>query len=323
MHFTTEDLLRTRLAPGPDPLWEAVLSANLLGNADGRAVFDAWRAQTRCRLRGLPQQQVGLIRYLAPPKSDFPDFLTPPQAAHGLSAGIEAVLSTPIRRLRDELAALPGRPSRARPLADGEPAALRLLGQALHAYYTHALAPHWPRIQALIDADRAVRARAILSDGVEALLNSFRPAMRWKRPVLEADYPKDRDIHLDGRGLLLIPSVFCWRNPVTLIDPALPPVLVYPVPRSPQWWTGDRTGQFSHQSLAHLLGASRAAALGSIEDGCTTGELARRIRLAAPTASKQATVLREAGLIASLRQANTVTHVLTPLGAALLNVNSG
>jgi DNA-binding transcriptional ArsR family regulator len=209
-----------------------------------------------------------------------------------------------------------------RPLSEGEPTALRMLGRALHAYYARAVAPTWQRIQALVDADRAVRARAVLEDGVEALLNSFRPTMRWTRPVLEADYPVERDLHLNGRGLLLIPSAFCWRVPVTLIDPALSPVLVYPILPGPQWWAADGQGHPRRpQALERLLGVSRAAALRSIEDGCTTGELARRIGLAPPAASRHATALREAELIASHRWANRMVHVLTPLGATLLAAN--
>ncbi|MET8578265.1 winged helix-turn-helix domain-containing protein [Streptomyces sp. NPDC005012] len=239
-----------------------------------------------------------------------------------MAAGIDAVLSTPVHRLRNELAVLPGTPTWVRPLADGEPTALRMLGQALHGYYACAVAPAWQRIQALVDADRAVRARAVLGDGVEALLGSLRPTMQWRRPVLEVDYPANRDIHLNGRGLLLIPSVFCWRAPVTLIDPTLSPVLVYPVARGPQWWTAaGQTDSRRSQALERLLGASRAAALRNIENGCTTGELARRVGLAPPAASRHATALREADLITSHRWANKTVHVLTPLGANLLAAN--
>ena len=46
---------------------------------------------------------------------------------------------------------------------------------------------------------------------------------RWRYPILEADFPQDFDLHLDGRGLLLIPAFFCVRYPVKLFDPALPP----------------------------------------------------------------------------------------------------
>ncbi|MFD5497737.1 ArsR/SmtB family transcription factor [Streptomyces sp. GDS52] len=322
VHFTTEDLLRTKVAPGPDPLWEAVLSANLLGNRDGQAVFDPWRARTRARLRHLAPGHAQLIRCLAPPRSDFPDFLTPPEGMHGPEVGVDAVLATPAQRLRAELAVLPALPAWIRPLAEGDLAAVTNLGHALLGYHRVAIAPYWPRIRALVEADRAVRARSLLDGGADGLLHSMRPTLRWNSPVLEADYPVERDVHLDGRGLLLIPSVFCWRTPVALIDPTLDPTLVYPVSRGAGWWTVARTGQAADRALARVLGPGRALTLRMVEEGCTTGELARRTGLAAPTASRNATALREAGLIASLRTANTVTHVLTPLGAALLSADS-
>jgi DNA-binding MarR family transcriptional regulator len=59
-----------------------------------------------------------------------------------------------------------------------------------------------------------------------------------------------------------------------------------------------------------------------VEDGCTTGELARRIGISAPTASQHTLILREANLIVSTRNRHTVIHTLTPLGAALLHANA-
>lgn len=322
VHFTGEDLGRTRIAPGPDPLWESVLSTTLLGNRDGHAVFGLWRTRTRTLLRRLPPSHVQLLRCLAPARSDFPDFLTPSEGLQGLEAGIEAVLATPVRRLRNDLTVLPTPPAWIHPLADGDRTTLTILSEALRAYQHVAVTPYWPQIRALVDADRAVRAQALLEGGTEGLLHSLRPTMRWIPPILEADYPVERDIHLDGRGLLLIPSVFCWRSPVTLIDTALTPTLVYPVSRGPGWWAARGNRQPADRALASVLGANRALTLRMVEEGCTTGELARRTGCGASTASRNATALREAGLIASLRKANTVTHVLTPLGAALLSADS-
>ncbi|MEU3653452.1 hypothetical protein AB0E67_11570 [Streptomyces sp. NPDC032161] len=60
------------------------------------------------------------------------------------------------------------------------------------------------------------------------------PCIRWASPTLTADYPLDRDLHLRGRGITLVPSFFCAKAPVTLIDPDLPPVLVHPVGHLPR-----------------------------------------------------------------------------------------
>jgi hypothetical protein len=144
--------------------------------------------------------------------------------------------------------------------------------------------------------------------------------LRWRPPVLETAYPFDRDLRLDGRGLLLVPSVFCWQTPITLTDPDLPPVLVYPVARSYRWWLPQQTGP-EPRTLARLLGHGRAVVLRALEDGCTTSEVARRVGVTPATASEHVGILREAGLAASVRDRNTVLHVLTPLGASLLTAN--
>lgn len=320
VHFTCEDLLRTRVAAAPDPLWETVLSANLLATRQGRAVFGAWRAQARAGLRRLPRHQLYLVRTLAPPWGSFPDFLNPAEAAQGLSEGVRAILSTPRRRLAEEMNVLTEAPSWLRPLADGEPAALENLGQALHGYFHAALSPYWSAVRAQIEADRAVRAREMLSGGVEALLSSLGPSLRWRPPHLEAEYPLDRELRLDGRGLLLVPSVFCWQAPITLTDPGLPPVLVYPVARTHHWWLPQQSGA-GPRTLGRLIGQGRAAVLQALEDGGTTSEVARRAGVTSATVSEHVRILREAGLTASVRDRNTVLHVPTPLGISLLTAN--
>lgn len=320
LHFTSDDLARTRLAPGADPLWEVVLSTNLLGNREGRAVFDPWRARASERLRTLPVWMPRLLRTLAPPYSDFPDFLTPLRAEEGIEAGTEAVMATSRTRLRQELAAMPGLPAWVRPLARGDVPALESLGRALREYHDRIVSPDWARVLVHVQADLTARARALLHGGVEALLESFRPLLRWRSPVLEADYPKDRDLHLQGRGLTLVPSVFCWRTVVTLVDPALPPVLVYPVERTPEWWRpcDRRAGQ---DSLQPLLGATRAAVLRLAAEGPSAGELARRVGLSPPATSYHLKVLREASLISCSRRGTSTLVSLTPLGQGLLTEN--
>ncbi|MEU8191559.1 winged helix-turn-helix domain-containing protein, partial [Micromonospora carbonacea] len=72
-------------------------------------------------------------------------------------------------------------------------------------------------------------------------------------------------------------------------------------------------------ALAALLGRTRAAVLEATDAGCTTGEVARRLRISPAAASQHATVLRNAGLLVSHRDRNTVLHTLTPLGRAILD----
>ena len=82
---------------------------------------------------------------------------------------------------------------------------------------------------ATLAANQERHAEAMERGGVGDLFAGLTPLFRWRWPVLEAPYPLDKDVHLAGRGLLLVPSYFCRRMPVTFADPGLPPVLVYPI----------------------------------------------------------------------------------------------
>lgn len=314
--FTDRDLSRVRLAEAPDPLWEITNSLQLLQARHGGASFSRWGRQVRTALvgSGLAPAVRSLLFPVLPPAAYFPDFLTPAAAAGGLDAGIDAVLTTSRTRVLAELRELAGvcrLPEWAGRLADGE---LRAeFAGTLRAYHRQAVEPHREGIRAAFDRDRAVRARAVLDGGVEHLLDSFRPLMRWRPPVLEVDYPVTRTVDLAGRGLRLVPSYFCWRRPVALADPALPPVLVYPIARESR-----RPGRAGRSPAAALLGPTRAAVLRATRDGLNTGEIARIVEISAATASHHLTVLRESRLITSQRHASAMLHVLTPLGRDVL-----
>ncbi|MEU4199620.1 hypothetical protein AB0F64_06680 [Streptomyces sp. NPDC026294] len=235
VHFTTQDLRRTRIAEGADPLWETVLSLHRLRESRTEPALAAWRQHAARHGPG----PLRMLLPLVPPRGYFPDFLTPAAGSAGVEPGLEAVMTTPRRRLRGEIGLLAGQtyrpghgqhaapPSWMRSLADGEPAALRALARSLRTYHHTALGPGWPLIGQRVEADRTLRLHALRQDGAEAMLRTFGPEMRWRRPVLEVIYPRDGDLRLEGRGLLLVPSYFCTR-PVTFVDTELPPVLVYP-----------------------------------------------------------------------------------------------
>ncbi|MFE0191699.1 ArsR/SmtB family transcription factor [Streptomyces sp. NPDC059008] len=260
-----------------------------------------------------------LLAPLVPTRGYFPDFLTPAEGLLGMADALAALRETPAARLHDELGRLSSTtrplPAWIRAMADGETRALGRLAGVLQRYYEAAVAPYWARVQGRIEADRAARGRALLDGGADCLLASLPPMMRWRPPVLEADYPVDRELHLNGRGLLLLPSYFCRRTPVTFHNPDLTPVLVYPVEHQSPRLTPNAAQE---RSLGRLVGQTRSAILQGIGVGCTTSELARRADVSLASASQHATVLRDAGLLTTLRQGNAVLHTLTPLGAALL-----
>ncbi|EOD70040.1 ArsR family transcriptional regulator [Amycolatopsis vancoresmycina DSM 44592] len=151
--------------------------------------------------------------------------------------------------------------------------------------------------------------------GIEALLTQLSPGVHWRRPVLEIDYPVDRLLRPAGRGLILIPSYFCDRRPITLVQHDTTPCLVYPVERR----LPGVDGRPDHgQALADLVGHSRAAVLEAVNGTDNTSEIARRTGILVSSASQHLSALRRAGLVASSRQGTSVIHDLTPTGACLL-----
>jgi DNA-binding MarR family transcriptional regulator len=324
IHFTDADLTRIRVAATPDPLWEICASLHRFQTRQGRWAYAEWYRSARTRLHAahLTRTLRTLLLPLVPRAAYFPDFLTPPEATEGLDAGLDAILATPQRRVLEEVAILDhtsGAPSWAPRLA--ERGLREELVQAIRTYHDTVIAPHTDHVQARIEAERSAHARAVLDHGIEGILKNLGPCLRWRHPVLHTVYPEDRDLYLNGRGLLLVPSYFCWGNPVTFGHPALDPVLIYSLSHEPHRTAlpGDLA---SGSPLATLLGRTRAAVLRTVATGATTGELARAVGVSASSASQHATALRDTGLIVSHRHATCVLHTLTPLGATLLRTNT-
>ncbi|MDQ7807605.1 winged helix-turn-helix domain-containing protein [Amycolatopsis sp. A133] len=319
IHFETDDLARTRVQHSPDPLWETLLSLHLLQGGTGQPVFGEWRSWVRQRL----DRSAGLLLTLAPPRGYSVDFLTPGAGATDLETALEDVLSTPRPLLAadlTELAAARPLPSWASSLAAGEPAALHELGAAVRRYFSVAVQPYWPAIVGQARADRLQRGEIVLDGGIEAMLSTLHPQVRWQSPVLEVEYPVDQHLHLGGRGLLLVPSLFCWQSPVTLLDAGRQPVLVYPIDRRPGWFTGIAPVR----GATALLGRTRAAVLEAIcaRPLVSTTEVAVELGISPAGASQHATVLRDSGLIVTDRVGGAARHRPTTFGSALLTVSA-
>ncbi|WP_205302488.1 ArsR/SmtB family transcription factor [Nonomuraea montanisoli] len=318
IHFDAEDLTRVTLADEPDPLWEMIFTRFRFRDRVRSLTFRPWFEEVRepARTAGM-RRGAHVLDVLVPAGPYFPDFLTPYEGLRGLDSGLAALLRTPKRRLAAELRLLARHrtlPRWVRPIAEGNALALEHLGAALRDYHETAIAPFRELVGAAVDADRACRTRALLRGGVEGLFAGFAPLMRWSPPVLETEYVVDQDLVLGGRGLRLVPSYFCQRAPLTLADPELPPVLIYPIEQRHRW----RPAVNRRAGLDALMGANRSAVLHALGRSATTTQLARMLGISATAASRHATALREAGLVDTRRDGNAVLHTLTRLGTALL-----
>lgn len=334
IHFTAEDLAKTRLLTTYGPIAEAMFSVGALRSRPD-VMFNGWRRQLgagRYRWAGQLGAVIG-----NPPVLDLFTLIGPTSSS---KEGSVALLSTPPRALRAEVDAAARHVRRFPDISPIGPAAVDWISRlptdheartslaiALHRCYTTAVEPYWEAIRAHLDAETAVRTRDLVTGGVAHLLSNLGPQLQWCEGALEIPLGRPVEVHLRGRGLVIVPAVFCRKvaGPyVSLVDHDTPAVLFYPalreLPDALHLWApaADRSNG-RNAALPGLIGATRAAALRIISNGCTTTELARRLRVSAATASYHASVLRDAKLITTRRHGSAVLHTIKPLGAALLD----
>ncbi|MCW6005587.1 winged helix-turn-helix domain-containing protein [Micromonospora sp. CPCC 205371] len=321
INFTADDIARTRIAAGPDPLWELVLALQMLTPQRGDLLFGGWRREAGDALRraGLGPW-LRLLLALTPNVGYFPDFLNPIDAMRGLEHGLEAIRRTgkpALQRDMRHLARNRRLPARARDIAEGDPGTLTELTDSMRTCHDAVVAPYRHSIETAFERDRAAKANALASSGVEGLLRSLDPLATWSSGELRVPTHRDQELRLDGRGLVLIPSYFCVSGPLTMLDPTLPPVLIYPVARQPDTLPARAVPR--PEALCALIGATRTAVLQVISTRPrTTDELAHRVGISPASASEHAAVLRRAGLVTSHRDGHRMQHQPTALGLALL-----
>lgn len=312
IHFTAADLGQVTFPDEPQPLWEAALAARALGDRAIPPVARRWRREAGRRVRPSMRPLFKLIA----PAGQFPDFLTPPVPAPGLEPAVEVLMNTPSEVVRAELGPwLPAEVDKfMQGLLAGRAGSRRALGNAVRDFHVEVLAPSSTELQRRYGADLALRSRAVLHGGVDALLSSLHPDIEWSTPVLTTyglTAGPTLDIHLNGRGLQLYPSSLTAEC-LALDAPDRRPVLVYPCADLP---TDDLA---EVDPLADLLGRTRATVLRALTHSATTTQLSRRTGISLPSTSDHTRILRNAGLITTHRTQGTALHSLTPTAHHLL-----
>ncbi|MGW6460247.1 winged helix-turn-helix domain-containing protein [Streptomyces sp. NPDC055078] len=336
LHFTAEDLARVRISL-LGPLAETELALWNLQQPDRKAMFGNWRAETGPRMNADGRD---LARFLALPIGGLVDLFNLTGPASSFDEAMDLLHGVPHQQLCEELTFHPCLARRRAPwlgrvLERDRDAIGRLADSLTHCHKT-AVAPYWTRIQRHLDTEAMLRRHLMTNSGLAALLDSLRPLLIWKAPVLEVPgyrpWQRSTDLHLAGRELILAPSVFCGPVPqllarrhgheVLLIYPALSDL-----PAASNIWAaplGQRHGRATPQPLVALLGRTRANVLCAIADHplSTTTQLASLVRISTSSASEHATVLRHAGLTTLARDHKQVRHSLSAVGLALINTTA-
>ncbi|MFF1441409.1 DUF5937 family protein [Streptomyces sp. NPDC058295] len=320
LHFGEDDFLRCRFAVSP--LWETQEVARTLKRPDRHGYHTPWLRRIRTAAETLDLTGLWL---LMPRRGHSPDWLCPPpvgpaadfeeELAAVRAADPEAARADTARSLADTPGALDSPRGRAW-LADPERMIRELTG-VLEGIWHTLLAPDWPRLRALLEADVAFHSRRLAEVGLGGLLPEINRRCGWRAGTLTVESNGEHERHLGGAGLVLMPSVFSWPDVVSGFDPPWQPTLVYPARGIGGLWT-DTTAH-SPEALVRLLGRGRAGVLGALDEPATTSALAHRLGLAPSSVSAHLTVLRDSGLLVSRRYGHQVLYERTPLGMALVS----
>lgn len=308
LEFGAADLAGVRFAHSP--MAEVVASVFARRSAAWPAA--AWRS--RSALDRLPTFRAAVDG----PLGYAPDFLTPvpPVARPTLADELRAITATPPARAAEQMLAgwigHPAPPAVTRFAADPR-AGLSVLAAEIRQYFAAAIAPLWPRLRALADAEIAARARAGAECGPRQLVDALHPKLHWDGSALLLRYPhKSGEWTLDGHDLALLPTGFAGTEIFAMRRGGR--ALWYAPRGFGNLWSAS-TGPAD--ALAALLGPTRAAVLSLLTSPHSTGEVAAAIGLAGATASHHLTTLRDAGLITADRAGRRVLYHRTSLGEQL------
>lgn len=316
------EMARVRFAISP--VYEALQAVDVLYEPGKHAVHLPWVRWAKPLLAQVPE--TGILAGFAD-RQVRPGVLVPPPDVHmpALEEELETIRTSDperVRRFFDDNGAPTDRFQRE--FYDDPPAGLARLADVLRQIFAVLIAPHWPRMLGVLEADIAYRARVLADNGVAAVFDDLHHDVRWSEGELrvhgpgisEASWPfAAKEVVLDGRSLVLSPSVLGWPDCCVATKPVTAGLLHYPARAVATVWERRRPAP---DALAALLGRTRAELLVQLAEPGTTGELAGRLGVTAGAVSQHLGVLRGAGLVATRRDGRAVLHLRTERAEALL-----
>lgn len=310
--FTADDVARIRFAFSP--LWELVLSLIVLREPSRHALHLSWIRAVRPQLGALDLSEVFA---LVPVHGPVADFLTPPPTSPlpDFAAELDTVRRTPATAVLADIVDVPGVPNTVQRRIHQDPSgALSRIADILQAYWDVALAAHWPRLLAVLQADVLWRSRQLALGGAHGLFEDLHDTIVWHGDRLTAADHWNYTGALHGEGLLLVPSAMAWPDVRKMVEP-YQPVIAYPARGvATLWETGE---QPSAHTLAALIGTTRAQLLLAVEQPSSTTSLAARLRLSPAAVSQHLSVLASNGLVTRARVGHSVLYHRTARGDTL------
>jgi len=318
------DLAGTRFAASP--LGETVRAVLLLGHSIRGQVNRPWLDWAHAQLAQAPLPMPWLWPLVNNGLDVYPEFLVPaPAGQHpSISGELARLRATPDVAVRASLRRVfedgPW-PQSATALDEDPPAGLPLIAAELGAFHHRLVAPHWERIQAVLDSDIGYRSGLLAAGGARALFADLHPELTWSGGVLTVS-DSGQDViraQLGPDGIVLMPSVFNWPQVSVALATSSQTTLLYPARGVATVWQ-PLSGQLPSQLAAveELIGVTRARLLDTLRSPATTSALAQRFAVTPGAVSQHLGALYRARLLTRQRSGRAVLYQTSELGLALL-----
>ena len=190
----------------------------------------------------------------------------------------------------------------------------------MQAAWERLVAPFWPRIQAVLDADVAQRSRQLTDHGLRPMLEEIDARITWGAGTVAVNDGVDLLVQLRGRGLVLMPSAYIWPAVAAIVDEPWQPTIVYPARGIADLW---QQAAPPPDALVRLLGRTRALLLARLDRPASTGTLAALHGLSPSGTSRHLIAMRDAGLITGTRHGHEIRYARTRLGTDLSRAAAG
>ena len=318
-----EDLFRFRFAISP--ACEIVQAVRALSSSGPQAAHAVWLERRRRAIDRL--SRTCDLAPLAAVLSDdgySPDFLIPlPRTAFpDVRAELAAVSATHPATAHGQVdrALAGGGVDRATRRTLGGRNVAPLLAEIMATVWRVLLEPSWHDLRDLLDRDVAFRARSLAHGGPVRLFDELSPlvalgdrCLRVAPSLAESPAP-----FLEAE-LVLIPTVFLCQQVAAIVDGR--PGLIYPARGVSRLVLEQPCA--APQTLAALLGPTRALVLASLSEPTSTTSLARRFGRSPGNIADHLAVLRASNLIVSSRVGRHVLYSRTRLADELIERTAG
>jgi DNA-binding transcriptional ArsR family regulator len=311
------DLGRIRLAHSP--VWELVNSVGALRDRRRRHASRDWLPGAGSVVA---KARADLLFGLVGGSDCVPAFLTPHPSASGGKlqdelATVAATRPAVVRRQIEEILFAAGRPpAPLQAFYDDPERLLPTLVHQMRIYWDATLAPIWPRLYAVGQADLAYRIDQFGRGGIVRMVHGVHPEVSFDGYRLTVKCPHRRRHALHGQGLIFMPSAFVGPGVVVAGCGSNQPVVVYP-PRHIDT-AGGYSAPTGSAALRDLLGKPRAVILTVLDVPLTTTHLAKQLDVTPAAVSQHLRILKNSALVSSRRRGRDVLYHRTDTGSALL-----